>query len=222
MKKSKIMEDISKMFLFPKRIYLNIIKNIEDPNQLKRVKDLNAETNYLEKALRFHQLKSFKSQPGEENKQLSLSGREINNSYSTVDDNADEMQTEYFPQEIFDEQIETIANKPSPILTRQRTSSISAPPVNEQNIIFPVDEIPQLQQQGTREAISSPTEKDRVKFLINRAINDILNSSSLKCPLCKKSADFKKAGFFARHVNLKHGYFLNTIEQRTVKENLEK
>ena len=185
------------MFLIPKRIYLNIIKNIEDPNQLKRVEDLNAETNYLEKALRFHQLKSFKSQPREENKQSPPLGREIDDSYSTVDDN--KMQTEDFPQEIFDEQIETIADRPPPILSRQRTSSISAPPVYEQqNIISPVDEIPQLQQQGTREAISSQTEKDRAKFLINRAIEDILNSSSLKCPFCKRSADFKKSRIFCQ------------------------
>ena len=106
------------------------------------------------------------------------------------------MQTEYLPQEIFDEQMETIAHTPPPILTRQRTSSISAPPVNEQNIISSVDDIPQLQQQGTREAASSHTEKDRAKFRINWAINDILNSSSLKCPFCQKSIDFKKAGFF--------------------------
>ena len=102
------------------------------------------------------------------------------------------------------------------------TSPISAPPVNELNIISSVDDIPQFQQQGTREAASSQTEKDRAKFHINWAINDILNSSSLKCPFCQKSTDFKKAGFFARHVNLKHGYFLNAMEQRMVKENLEK
>ena len=54
MKKSKTMEGISEMFLIPKRIYPNIIKNIEEPNQLNRVEDLNAETNYLEKALRFY------------------------------------------------------------------------------------------------------------------------------------------------------------------------
>ena len=209
------------MFLIPKRIYLNIIKNIEDPNQQKRVEDLNAETNYLEKALRFHQLKSFKSQP-KEGKNQSSPSREINDWYSLVDDNTDEMQTEYLPQEIFDKQMETIVHTPPNILTRQRISSISAPPVNEQNIISSVDDIPQFQQQGTREAASSQTEKDRAKFRINWAINDILNSSSLKCPFCQKSTDFKKAGFFARHVNLKHGYFLNTMEQRMAKENLEK
>ena len=111
------------MFLIPKRIDLNVIKNIADLNQLKRVEDLNAETNYLEKALRFHQLKSFKSQPKEEqpkqkDKKPSSLGGEINNSFSTVND--DEMQTEYFPLEIFDEQTtETIAHTPPPILTRQ-------------------------------------------------------------------------------------------------------
>ena len=112
MKKSKIMEGISQMFLIPKRIYLNIIKNIEDPNQQKRVEDLNAETNYLEKALRFHRLKSFKSHPKEENKQSQPPAREIDDSYATVND--DEMQTEDFPQQTFNEQIETIANAPPP------------------------------------------------------------------------------------------------------------
>ena len=209
------------MFLIPERIYLNMIKNIEDPNQQKRVEDLNAETNYLEKALRFHQLKSFKSHPNEGKKQSSPV-REINDSYSLVDDNTDEMQTEYLPQEMLDEQMETIVRTPPPILTRQKTSSITAPPVIEPNIISPVVDVPQFQQQGAREAASSQTEKDRAKFRINWAINDIVNSSSLKCPFCQKSTNFTKAGFFARHVNLKHGYFLNTTEQRMVKENLEK
>ena len=233
MKKSKNMEGISQMFLIPKRIYLNIIKNIEDPNQKKRVEDLNAETNYLEKALRFHQLKSFKSQPKEEKKQSfksqpkeekkqSSPNREINDSYSLVDDNMNEMQTEDLPQEIFDEQMETIIHTPPPILTRQRTSSISAPPFYEQNTISSVDDIPQFQQQGAKEAALSQTEKDGAKLRINWAINDILNSFTLKCPFCQKSSDFKKAGFFARHVNLKNGYFLNAMEQRMVKENLEK
>ena len=250
------MEGISEMFLIPKGIYFNIVKNIEDPDQLKRVQNLNAETNYLEKALRFHQLKSFKSQPREVNEQ-SPPDREINDSYATIDDDADAMQAEYFPQQTFDEQIETIANAPPPILTRQRTSSappvaednaifpvtdlpqtianapppiltrqrtnsISAPPVAEYNAIFPVADLPQPQQQETREAALSQTETDRAKFLINGAINDILLSSSLKCPLCKNSADFKKAGFFARHMHQKHNYRLNAMEQRMVRENLDK
>ncbi len=231
------MEGVSEMFLIPKGIYFNIVKNIEDPDQLKRVQDLNAETNYLEKALRFHQLKSFKSQPREVNEQPSPD-REINDTYATVND--DEMQTEDFPQQTFDEQIETIANAPPPILTRQRTNSISAPPVAEhsvtrqrsnsisappvaeQNAIFPVADLPQSLPQETREATSSQTETDRAKFLINWAINDILHSSSLKCPLCKNSADFKKTGFFARHMHQKHNYRLNAMEQRMVRENLDK
>ena len=227
------------MFLIPKGIYFNIVKNIEDPDQLKRVQDLNAETNYLEKALRFHQLKSFKSQPREVNEQPSPD-REINDSYATVNDDADAMQAEYFPQQTFDEQIEAIANAPPPILTRQRTNSISAPPVAEHNVtrqrsnsisappvaehnaIFPVADLPQSLPQETREAASSQTETDRAKFLINWAINDILHSSSLKCPLCKNSADFKKAGFFARHMHQRHNYRLNAMEQRMVRENLDK
>ena len=215
------MEGISEMFLIPKGIYFNIVKNIEDPDQLKRVEDLNAETNYLEKALRFHQLKSFKSQPREGNKK-SWPDREINDSYATVNDDADAMQAEYFPPQIFDEQIETIANAPPPILTRQRTSSISAPLVAEHSTISPVADFPQPQQQRTREAASAQTETDRAKLLINWAINDIPHSSSLKCPLCKKSADFKKAGIFARHMHQKHDYRLNAMEQRMVRENLDK
>ena len=277
------MEGISEMFLIPKGIYFNIVKNIEDPDQLKRVQDLNAETNYLEKALRFHQLKSFKSQPKEVNKESSPE-REINDSYATANDDADAMQAEYFPQQTFDEQIETIANAPPPILTRQRTSSISAPhfpqqteqietianapppiltrqrtssisaphfpqqteqietianapppiltrqrtnsisapPVAEHNAIFPVADLPQSQPQETREAALSQTETDRAKFLINEAINDILHNSSLKCPFCKNSADFKKAGFFARHMHQKHNYRLNAMEQKMVRENLDK
>ena len=221
MKKSKNMEGISQMFLIPERIYLNIIKNIEDPNQKKRVEDLNAETNYLEKALQFHQLKSFKSQPKEGKKQSSPS-RQINDSYSLVGDNTNEMQTEDLPQEIFDEQVKTIFHTPPPILTRQRTSSISAPPVYEQNTISSLDGIPQFQQQGTREAALSQTEKDRAKLRINWAINDMLNSFTLKCPFCQKSSGFKIPGWFARHVNLKHGYFLNAVEQRMVKKIFKK
>ena len=217
-KKLKNMESISEMFLIPKGIYFNIVKNIEDPDQLKRVEDLNAETNYLEKALRFHQLKSFKSQPKEKKKQSSPD-KEIDDSHSTVgDDDADEMQAEYVPQQTFDD----MANVPPPIHTTQTRNSISAPPLVQHNTISPVANFPQPQQQRTREADSSQTETDRAKFLINWAINDILHSSSLKCPLCKKSTDFKKPGYFARHMHQKHDYLLNDMEQRMVKENLDK
>ena len=49
-------------------------------------------------------------------------------------------------------------------------------------------------KQGKRLRLEPET--DRAKFLINWAINDILHSSSLKCPLCKNSADFKKGRIF--------------------------
>ena len=74
-------------------------------------------TKSLEKALRFQQLKSFKSQR-KEGKNQSSPSRAINDSYSLIDDNMNEMQTEYLPQEIFDEQMETIVHTPPPILTR--------------------------------------------------------------------------------------------------------
>ena len=204
------------MFLIPKRIYLNLIKNIEEPNQLNRVEDLNAETNYLEKALRFYRLKSFNSQPREEGKGLSSSAGGINDTHYTVGNNTHEGQ---------EEQDETIVNTPPPIVTEQKASSAattSAPPFDEQNAISPINDFSLLQQQGTREAISSQTEKDRVKFHINRTINEMLDSFSLKCPLCKNGTNFKKAGFFTRHVHEKHDYRLNANEQRMIRENLEK
>ena len=216
MKKSKTMEGISEMFLISKRIYLNLIKNIEEPNQLNRVEDLNAETNYLEKALRFYRLKSFNSQPREEGKGSSSSSGGINDTHSTVGNNTHEGQ---------EEQDETIVNAPPPIVTQQKASSAattSAPPFDEQNAISPINDFSLLQQQGTREAISSQTEKDRVKFHINRTINEMLDSFSLKCPLCKNGTNFKKAGFFTRHVHEKHDYRLNANEQRMIRENLEK
>ena len=154
---------------------------------------------FLLQHLQFHRLKSFKSEPREEDKK-SLLGREINDTYFTVNGNASERQTNYFSQQISKEE-----RAPLPVVTRQIASfaTTSASPVDEQNADFPVTDFPLPQQQGTREAISSQTEKDRVKFLINQAINDISNSFSLKCPLCKKDTNFKKAGFFTRNVHKK-------------------
>ena len=118
-----MMGGISEMFLIPKRIHLNIIKNIEDPNQLKRIEELNAETNYLEKALQFHRLKSFKSQPKEEEKESS-SSKGNNDTHFTVNDNSGQRQTNNSPQQISNEQ-----SAPLPVVTGQNanSSTTSAP-----------------------------------------------------------------------------------------------
>ena len=50
----------------------------------------------------------------------------------------------------------------------------------------------------------------------------MLDCFSLKCPLCKNDPNFKKAGFFTRHVHNKHDYRLNANKQRMIRENLEK
>ena len=61
--KKKQKEDVSTMFLVPKRIYFAVREAVGDDDKVNQLDRLNNDTNYIEKAIQFRQQKSYKSQP---------------------------------------------------------------------------------------------------------------------------------------------------------------
>ena len=77
--KKKQEEDVSTMFLVPKRIYLAVREVISEDDKLNQLDQLNKGTNYIEKAIQFRQQKSYKSQPEDLKKTVSTSVNTLNN-----------------------------------------------------------------------------------------------------------------------------------------------
>ena len=59
MRKQK--EGISKMFLVPQSIYLFVRNLLTDQEKLKKLDQLNPNTNYIEKAIQYNNHSSFKT-----------------------------------------------------------------------------------------------------------------------------------------------------------------
>ena len=77
--KKKQKEDVSTMFLVPKRIYFAVREVIGEDDKLNQLDRLNNDTNYIEKAIQFRQQKSYKSQPEALKKTVSTSVNTMNN-----------------------------------------------------------------------------------------------------------------------------------------------
>ena len=77
--KKKQEEDVSTMFLVPKRIYLAVRGVISEDDKLNQLDQLNKGTNYIEDAIQFKQQKSYKTQPEDLKKTVSTLVNTFNN-----------------------------------------------------------------------------------------------------------------------------------------------
>ena len=218
--KKKQEEDVSTMFLVPKRIYLAVREVISEDDKINQLDQLNNDTNYIEKAIQFRQQKSYKSQPEALKKTVSTSVNTLNNI-----EQAAQIKGKSFPARNSEELSQDGFTSVSPS---------SGSPLDGPNFIFPPvnrteaenvkhqKEITLSHQEIATENLldSEPQPQRREPSNINSKKKNNF-PSKLKCPFCNY-ATYSRVYFLMDHLRNKHNYRPSLEEERSARETLEK
>ena len=218
--KKKQEEDVSTMFLVPKRFYLAVREVISEDDKLNQLDQLNKGTNYIENAIQFKQQKSYKSQPEDLKKTVSTSVNTFNNIEQPA-------------------QIETISLPARNSEELSQDGFTSVPPssgsqLDGPNIIFPpVNPTEAENVKHQKEITLSHQEIASENLLNNKPQPQHCEPSNidskkknnvppkLRCPFCKY-ATYSRVYFLMEHLRNKHNYRASLEEERSARETLEK
>ena len=218
--KKKQEEDVSTMFLVPKRIYLAVREVISEDDKLNQLDQLNKGTNYIENAIQFKQQKSYKSQLEDLKKTVSTSVNTFNNIEQPA-------------------QIERISLPARNSEELSQDGFTSVPPssgsqLDGPNFIFPPVNPTEAENVKHQKEITLSHQEIASENLLNNKPQpqhcepsniDLKNKNNvppkLRCLFCKY-ATYSRVYFLMEHLRNKHNYRASLEEERSARETLEK
>ncbi len=218
--KKKQEEDVSTMFLVPKRIYLAVREVISEDDKLNQLDQLNKGTNYIEDAIQFKQQKSYKTQPEDLKKTVST----LVNTFNNIEQ----------PAQI---EINSLPARNSEELSQDGFTSVppsSGSQLDGPNFIFPPVNPTEAENVKHQKEITLSHQEIASENLLNNEPQpqhcepsniDLKKKNNvppkLRCPFCNY-ATYSRVYFLMEHLRNKHNYRASLEEERSARETLEK
>ena len=218
--KKKQEEDVSTMFLVPKRIYLALREVISEDDKLNQLDQLNKGTNYIEDAIQFKQQKSYKTQPEDLKKTVST----LVNTFNNIEQPA-QMEINTLPARNSEELSQNgFTSVPPSSGSQPDGPNFIFPPVNptEAENVKHQKEITLSHQEIASENLlnNEPQPQHCEPSNIDLKKKNIV-PPKLRCPFCNY-ATYSRVYFLMQHLRNKHNYRASLEEERLARETLEK